>query len=173
MTTKKGKLKYFFSMKRDGTPVEKMPEGYEIYENPNARVFLRRIQPQMISDMEVGIVRQGMNRFSHLSDCRIDVKKNVITVFTPDQDRDTLASNLNNMFGIHVQHIKAIIEEIHYSPVMRFILVDEVERKFVAERYCFLGSIDDWIDIGESGTLHYLVRKVLKHLGKESFYDLM
>ncbi|KKM87650.1 hypothetical protein LCGC14_1266760 [marine sediment metagenome] len=37
--TKTGKPKYFFSKKRNGDLVEKIPDGYEIYENPNAQVF--------------------------------------------------------------------------------------------------------------------------------------
>lgn len=41
--TKTGKPKYFFSMKKDGVLVDPILAGYEIYENPNAQVFLRRI----------------------------------------------------------------------------------------------------------------------------------
>jgi hypothetical protein len=52
--TKTGKPKYFFSMKSEGNLVNKMPEGYEIYENPNAQVFLRKIQPQIVTPEEVG-----------------------------------------------------------------------------------------------------------------------
>ena len=35
-TTKTGKLKYHFSMQSEGTLVETIPAGFEIYENPNA-----------------------------------------------------------------------------------------------------------------------------------------
>jgi hypothetical protein len=31
--------------------------------------------------------------------------------------------------------------------MMQFILDDKEERLFTAQRYCFRGSIDDWIDI--------------------------
>jgi hypothetical protein len=48
--TKTGTPNYFFSMKSEGSLVEEIPEGYEIYENPNAQVFMRKIQPQIISD---------------------------------------------------------------------------------------------------------------------------
>jgi hypothetical protein len=40
-TTKTGKPKYFFSTKAEGVLVDDIPEGYEIYENPNAQVFLQ------------------------------------------------------------------------------------------------------------------------------------
>ena len=38
--TKTGKPKYFFSMNGDGGLVKSIPEGFEIYENPDAQVFL-------------------------------------------------------------------------------------------------------------------------------------
>jgi len=41
----------------------------------------------------------------------------------------------------------------------------------VAQRYCFRGAVDDWIDIGH-GPLAPLVKTYVKHLGKESYFDL-
>ena len=38
--TKTGKPKYFFSTKTDGNRVKMIPDDFEIYENPNAQVFL-------------------------------------------------------------------------------------------------------------------------------------
>ena len=38
--TKTGKPMYFFSMKSEGNPANAIPEGYEIYEHPNAQVFV-------------------------------------------------------------------------------------------------------------------------------------
>ena len=46
-------------MKSEGTLVDKVPDGFEIYENPNAQVFLRRIQPKIITDEEVALVEHG------------------------------------------------------------------------------------------------------------------
>ena len=48
-TTKTGKPKYYFSLEREGQLAEAIPEGFEIYENPNAQVFLRSIPPQLIT----------------------------------------------------------------------------------------------------------------------------
>jgi hypothetical protein len=52
------------------------------------------------------------------------------------------------------------------------MLIDARRRTFVTQRYCFIGSIDDWIDIGRSGTLAHLVTQHVKHLGKESYFNL-
>jgi hypothetical protein len=45
VTTKTGKPKYHFAMQSEGTLAESIPVGFEIYENPNAQVSLRRIPP--------------------------------------------------------------------------------------------------------------------------------
>ena len=60
--TKTGKPKYFFSMKSKGTPVDTIPDGFEIYENPDAQVFLRRIQPKIITDNEIAIIEKEMKQ---------------------------------------------------------------------------------------------------------------
>ena len=39
-TTKTGKPKYYFSMESEGHLAASIPVGFEIYENPNAQVFL-------------------------------------------------------------------------------------------------------------------------------------
>ena len=46
-TTKTGKPRYYFAMQSEGTLATAIPTGYEIYENPNAQVFLRRIPPKL------------------------------------------------------------------------------------------------------------------------------
>jgi hypothetical protein len=55
---------------------------------------------------------------------------------------------------------------------MRFTLVDEKTRIFKTERYCFLGSIDDWIHIGPPDILKNILEKYTRHLGEESFFEL-
>ena len=45
-------------------------------------------------------------------------------------------------------------------------------RTFQTQRYCFLGSVDDWIVIGKPGKLSTLVKKYVKHLGQDSYVEL-
>ena len=59
-----------------------------------------------------------------------------------------------------------------FSPIMRFILVDPDERKFTAERWSYLGDIDDWIDIGESESIDNLARRLISKLGTDDFFEL-
>src|SRR2546429_6349224 len=73
-TTKTGKPKYYFSMQSEGTLAESIPAGFEIYENPNAQVFLRRIPPKIITDEERKVVKDGMRNNAKVQDSKIDWK---------------------------------------------------------------------------------------------------
>jgi hypothetical protein len=53
-----------------------------------------------------------------------------------------------------------------------FQLVDATRRTFQTQCYCFLGSVDDWIEIGNPGKLARLVKKYVKHLGQDSYVEL-
>jgi hypothetical protein len=88
--TKTGKPRYFFSIKAEGDLVEAIPEGYEIYENPNAQVFLRKIPPQLITDEELAIVDKGLKKYAKVDHYLVDVKKQIISIYTPDQNVSAL-----------------------------------------------------------------------------------
>lgn len=171
--TKKGNPKYYFSLKSEGDLVNEIPAGFEIYENPNAQVFLRRIHPKIITNEEVVIVEQGMRQFSSERHYQIDVKKNTIIIFTADQNVDALAATLSNAFPFQSLEVKNILaQSINYSPMLQFVLIDKEKRTFITQRYCFLGSIDDWVQIGEPDALPKLVKEYVKHLGQDSYYEL-
>src|SRR5215472_15091192 len=97
-TTKTGKPKYHFSMQSEGQLAESIPVGFEIYENPNAQVFLRRIPPKIITNEERQVVEDGMRKYAEVQDYKIDVKGNAIVVYTADQDIETLADVFKDMY---------------------------------------------------------------------------
>ena len=175
-TTKTGKPKYYFSMESEGHLAESIPVGFEIYENPNAQVFLRRVPPKLITDEERQIVEDGMRKYAEVQDYKIDVKGNAIVVYTADQDIETLADVFKDMDpgpAANTQLMTLLRKEIHYSPMLQFILEDTQRRTFVTQRYCFRGAIDDWVDLGTPGKLATLVQNYVRHLGKESYFDLL
>src|ERR671922_1955090 len=63
-TTKTGKPKYHFSMQSEGTLAASIPAGFEIYETPNAQVFLRRIPPKIITDEERHVIEEGVRKYA-------------------------------------------------------------------------------------------------------------
>jgi len=142
----------WFSTKADGDLVDAIPEGYEVYENPDARVYLRKKPPQIVTPEEVALVHDGVQRFAPGQNCLVDVRKADIIVYH---------SKRGNM----------------YQKMLRFTLDDKKDRTFRVQRWCFKGSIDDWIDLwvsgGIIGKLPDLVREFCPHLGRDSFYDLM
>lgn len=171
--TKKGNPSYFFSKKEDGVLVDSIPDGYEIYENPNAQVFLRKILPKIFTDEELSVVEDAVKKHSAAKHFVVDVKGNSIVVFLPDQDLDQLKTIFSGFVLPGSTKLDRIFEErTSYSPMMRFVLTDREKRKFDVERWCFLGSIDDWMYINSSNDLAKLAKRYCKHLGRESFYDL-
>jgi hypothetical protein len=172
--TKTGKSKYYFSMESEGHLAESIPVGFEIYENPNAQVFLRRIPPKIITDEERQVVEDGMRKYAEVQDYKVAVKGHAILVYTADQDIETLADVFKEMYpgpAAHTQLRALLRQGIHYSPMLQFLLEDAQRRLFTAQGYCFRGSIDDWIDIGH-GPLPTLVKRYVKHLGNESYFEL-
>jgi hypothetical protein len=104
---------------------------------------------------------------------KIDVKGNAIIIYTADQDVGAIV-NIFKDFAPAMDEAKirdALRPEIRYSPVLQFVLTDDKKRTFTTQRYCYRGSIDDWIDI-DHGKLSKLVRTYVKHLGKESYFEL-
>ncbi len=173
--SKTGKPTYYFSLTREGQVADSIPDGFEIYENPNAQVFLRRIPPKHITDAERQVVIDGMRTYASGEAYKIDVKGTAIIIYLADQDSDAF----DRMFRDYPtspeekDRIKTILrQQAHYSPMMQFLLVDEQQRRFWPQRYCFRGSIDDWISIGPPATLASVVTTYAKHLGKESYFDL-
>lgn len=174
--TKTGKPKYHFSPKSEGNLVEVIPDGYEIYEHPNAQVFLRQIQPKLITDAERQVVENGMQKYSGVSHYKIDVKGKAILIYSSGQGIAALGSIFQDfpMSAEEKSELMATFDRsVHYTPVMKFELIDENKRLFATQRYCYRGSIDDWIHIGTSGELPLLVRRYVKHINKESFFDLV
>ena len=171
--TKKGNQRYYFSMKNTGELATEVPEGYEIYEDPNAQVYLTRIQPKLILDAEIEIVKKALMKRGRPNDYKVDVRGNVITIFESNQ-RSQPSGTFLPFFSI------ASMQDLYdryatYLPIFRFILVDQEQRLFTPERFCFKGRIDDWITLLSSGeeSLQTLATKYVKHLGEDSFYELM
>jgi hypothetical protein len=148
-------------MQSEGTLAKAIPTGYEIYENPNAQVFLRRIPPKIILDEERHVVVEGMRTYATVKDYKIDIKGNAILIYTAVQEIDALADLFKDLYPdptANVELMATLRKAVHYSPMLVFQLVDATRRTFQTQRYCFLGSVDDWIEIGKPGKLFFSLR---------------
>ena len=168
-TTRTGKPRYWFSKSAEGDLVESIPEGYEIDENPDAQVFLRKIVPQLVTPGEVAMVEEGLRRHARGQNCIVDVQKEHLVVYHAER----ISLELEG-FGFGLRELPPSYR--NYMKVMRFTLVEGKERTFRVQRWCFRGSIDRWIDLwmsGGEGKLPDLVKKFCPHVGQESFFELM
>ena len=172
--TKTGKHKYYFSKSDKEMIANDIPDGYEIYENPNAHVFLRKKLISLIKDDELNFVEKGVRQYAGLINYIVDRKERTLTVFLPDQNLEGLKPDSQRFALISTEKLNNIFDKfLTYSPMLRFTLENEDQREFMVKRFCFLGSIDNWIYLESSSSLKDMVKKYCKHLGKESFFDLM
>jgi hypothetical protein len=178
--TKTGKPRYHFSKKKSGDDLaESIPHGYEIYEKPNAQVFLRPIPPQVVTAAEVAQVGRAVRELGRIPQPIIDVEDRSIVVYLPSSDRRELEQTVRELRSpFHPRSVEQLVLDMerrgNYSPMMRFTLVDEPQRRFRTERWCFRGRIDGWITLLDGlGELGGLLAKYCPHLGEESFFDLM
>jgi len=171
---KKGGSQYSFSRKEAGTPVKSIPEGYEIYEDPNGRVFLRKTVPAKISREELSAVENSIRQYAKIKDYKIDVKGKTITIYLPDLEIDELRACFDSFVLVNRSLLDESLKNIlTYSPIMRFVLTDEKKREFRVERVDFGDSDDDWYFLDGGNDLQKLAKKYCRHLGKDSFYDLV
>ena len=172
-TTKAGKVRYVMTKIADGALTE-LPEGYAITENINGQVSVGRIQPRLITDLEPAIVKSELERLG-LNRYRCEVKGRYITVYEPlhrESDYSPILKSMGVFTPVMKEHLSEMIDKGPLEPVMRFRLLDEDKRIFEVQRMTYRGE-GGWMSLHKFGHLIDLVRKYLKHLGKDTFYDLM
>ncbi len=182
--TKTGKPRYFFSSQQNGKgkAIDKVPEGYEIYEHPeNAQVFIRIIRSRLITDIEEQFVKKSLNTLKRSRRYRVDCKDEYITVYESNADADILKGLLGDLLsttpsrpGINSDDAMTALVNIadqHYTAMLRFRLDDKEQRTFTVERFCFRGSIDEWLYLAGPDNFISIVRKYVKILGTEEFFD--
>ena len=175
--TKTGKPRYYFGRKLKAAPLDALPEGYEVYESPQSgQVYARKTVPTEIRPVERRMVEEAVATLAGLKHAIVDVERNSLVVYLPGTEGDLLAG-LAETLRLPQAVIAKLGDELarraYYQKMLRFDLADAGERSYVVHRWCFLGSIDDWIFLDGPAPLADLLDKYARHLGKESFYELM
>lgn len=171
--TKTGKPKYFLSMSLEasGLPLESLPPGHELYETPNGQVFCRRVQPQKIRDSEVEAVRDELSRLGK-EGCIVERKGKSIIIHEPIQMWER--GELESTFGFLAHSVEEmLLAGRQVQPVLKFDLLDEKTRVFTASRWCFRGHVDGWWSLYSDGPVLALAKRYVRHIGEESFYELV
>lgn len=177
--TKTGKVRYYFSRQPMEDAPDQIPDGYRVSESVNGIVSLVKIRPQIIFEQEVSIVEEIIELHSMGNDYRVAVKDQQIVIYERQgPDVANIVEIFSKVSLLPDDILEKRVQEqqnktARFSPVMRFILVDREKRKFTAERWCYLGGNDDWINIRGSGELEYLASELIPQLGTDDFYDLI
>jgi len=175
--TKTGKPRYYFARELKGEPVAEIPAGYEINESVNGIVSLVKSRPAQIRPEEIEAVRAAVERHPKPNNYRVNVKSDRIEVYErvgPDANDLVAALAQEGLLRAGLAgRIQTEIEQYgQFTPVLRFILIDAERRNFGVQRMCYLGSIDDWIDVGATGSVDELARRLIPTLGTGRFFEL-
>lgn len=176
--TKTGKPKYYTSKKPGQNSIETMPAGYEIHEDPaDAQVRVRKTRPSRLLSGEREQVVQAVRELAHQQRFIVDVDGDSFIVYLSDADTDLAASQFGDSFNALLTGFRSLQAQIEqhsrYTALLRLTLVDPDRRLFVAERWCFLGSIDNWFPLSSGQKLGQLLDEYTPHLGQDSFYELI
>lgn len=175
--TKTGKPRYTFVRDPEGKRVVKeIPDGYKISESVNGIVSLIKERPPKLLSEEIETVKAAVHRHPKARNYRVNVKHDRIEVYeSVGPDVDGLLSDLKEIGFLpraKETDLRATLERsAQFTPVLRFILEDEGTRVYRAERWCYLGSIDDWIFI-TTGPVKQLARRMIPTLGTDEFFEL-
>jgi hypothetical protein len=177
-TTKTGKPRYYFAREPKGEPVEEMPPGWEIRESVNGVVSLAKKRPMQLLPEEIEAVEAAVQRHRRARNYRVDARQDRITVFERmGPDVEDLASRLRRaglLMGEQVNQLRELLDErARFKPVMRFVLVDEKLRRFVAERMSYRGGTEKWVQIGSAGAVDELGRRLIPQLGSDRSLELI
>ena len=180
--TKTGKPRYYFGRtgQSQDEAVAELPPGYTISESVNGIVSLVNDRPASIQPEEVAAVEEAMKRHPDARSYRIAVKRNMIEIYEHiGPHYDTLVSELripglSSRPGL-AEELQSL-EERHaqYAPVLRFTLLDPLQRQVGVKRWCYRGSIDGWLELIQTrpGPVAELARELIPTLGTDQFFDL-
>jgi hypothetical protein len=177
--TKAGKPRYYFGRpdQDQGEPVTELPAGFTISESVNGVVSLVKDRPSLIQPEEVATIEAAVQQHPEARRYRVAVKHDRIEVYEQvGPDYKVLFSELQ-MAGLSspglAEGLQAEEERYaRYAPVMRFILLDPTQRWFGAQRMCYRGSIDGWLELRQTGPVAKLARALIPTLGTDQFFEL-
>jgi hypothetical protein len=173
--TKTGKPRYYFARETKGEPVDEIPEGFKISESVNGIVSLAKERPSQILPGEIASVEASVERHPKAHNYRVAVKHERIEIYErvgPDVD-DLIArpSGMSGLLAAQADQLRELQDRYgQFTPVLRFILADAERRTFRVERWCYLGSIDDWINVGTMGPVGEVAREWVPRLGTDRLF---
>jgi hypothetical protein len=180
--TRTGRPRYYFGRgdQGQGELVTDLPEGYTISESVNGVVSLVKDKgrPSPILPEEVAAVEAEVQHHPDARRYRVVVKGKRIEVYErsgPDYEDVVRDLRIPGLFrpGLSEELRELEKRHAHYEPVLRFNLIDAVEREFGVERMCYRSSVDGWLELMLTrGPVAELARELIPTLGTDRFFEL-
>lgn len=164
--TKTGKIRYFMAKAiRDGSR-DSVPTGYEICEDVNGLVSVSKCRAELIPPADLKIIEDSLRNYPHLATHKVRARYDRITIYAPLGTELGMLGDTGE-FGTPWDELQEPI----YEAVMRFILRAK-EKMYFVERKHYHGE-GGWLPLDIGDDLPLLSKRYLKHISKESFYNLM
>ena len=160
-------------------PLKEMPEGYEFSESINGVVSVRRVDSAAtranarIPEADVKAVRAEVARHAHLRRCKVTVDKGSIVIHEaqggvpPELLRELMGMGSGMGMG---GALAGLGSGARYEPVMRFESDDT--GTYAVFRMTYRGD-GGWSYPLAAGPLNTLLRRYVRHIGTDGFYELM
>src|SRR5207244_834527 len=142
--TRTGKPRYYFGREGQGQgeAVTELPAGFTISESVNGVVSLVKDRPSLIQPEEVAAIEAAVQQHPDARRYRVVVKHDRIEIYErvgPDYDALLGELHMANLSSPGLAERLQAEEEhyAHYTPVLRFILLDPTRRRFGVQRMCY------------------------------------
>lgn len=159
------------STKETKDDLTEIPDTHEIVETPNGQVSCRRRMVSAISDEERTVAEERCPKLVRKGvQVMVEIKKNALILHSRESSG---LDDLARIFpGIQLAAFRALANSVPFEAVLKFELVDKQKRTFAAYRRCWVGGESDWLLL-DKGTLLSLLKKYVRHVEQESFYELL
>ena len=166
--TKTGKKSYVMTLKESEECVNRVPKGYEVHEIPaSAQMVIRKKLPMEYDLKELHLIKSVLKQNKSIVDFKLDTRGKEIVIHAAEVKESSFLSQFGNFSG---QEIKGLMT--NYEAAMKLIKTGNESNEYAIQRYCYRGSVEDWITIGMSSDLKKMLEKYTYHIGKESYYEL-
>lgn len=172
--TAAGKVRYVFSRSVGEGALTELPTGYEVVESVNAVVSVRRRErgEAAVADEDLALVRAQMRRHAHLAHHVASVERRAIVIHEPGIGAADLQRTAQSL-GAPAWRVEAFVADSirggRFAPVLRFVRDGE---GWVAHRMTYRGH-GGWSHPLAHGDLATLARTLVRHVGTETFFELM
>lgn len=170
--TKRGNFRYYFAKDDSVNLVDKIPDSYEIYENPKGQVFLRKKNKSFIREEDVKLVEKLIAENTDLEHFYLNCQNNTIILYLPDIDVNDISGMLNiTMEGNEIKLNQFSPGNLTYSPYIQIIYNNET-KIYSLEKINPEDHLKRWINLNNNNNLEELMQNNIKHFSNKTYSKL-